>query len=155
MATPRIWSAYLLAGSLGLALCAATTPVSAQEEDKGMCARIAEEVAENAALQAEISAKQTQGVSAADMTHELLQAGFPPSQVVNQVLTAFGTEEANTVREVVSAAVFETKSVGVTAVRAGAVCAGADTRTVEQAIRHAIANLSGVSETDGIKASPN
>ena len=155
MATPRLWSAYLLAGSVGLALCAATAPVGAQERDKGSCAKIAEEVAQNAALQAEIAAKQAQGLSAADMTHELLQAGLPPSQVVNQVLAAFGTEEANTVREVVTAAVFETKSVGIPAVRAGAVCAGADTTTVAQAIAQAIANLSGVTETDGIKASPN
>ena len=74
---------------------------------------------------------------------------------LDQVLATFGTEVANTVREVVTAAVFETKSVGVTAVRAGALCAGSNPRTVEQAIRHAIANLSGVSETDGVKASPN
>jgi len=155
MATPRRWPAYLLAGSAALALWSAAVPLTAQQEDEGVCARIAEEVAENAALQAEITAKQEQGVSAADMTHELLQAGFPPAQVVNQVLAAVGTSEANTVREVVTAAVFETKSVGANAVRAGALCAGADPRTVEQAIRHAIANLSGVSETDGIKASPN
>jgi len=154
MAKLRHWSACLLAGSVGLALW---TTVHANDQDpgKGMCARIAEEAAENPALEAAIQARQEQGVGAADITHDLLQAGFPPSQVVNRVLEAFGTAPANTVREVVSAAVFETKSVGVTAIRSGALCAGSDPRTIEQAIRHAIANLSSVSETDGIRASPN
>ena len=152
MAKQQLWSACLLAG---LALYAAPLPVNAEDEAKGRCARIAEQVAENTALQAEIAAKQEEGIGAANMTHELLQADFPPSLVVNQVLAAFGITESSTIREVVTAAVFETQSIGVTAIRAGALCAGADPTTVEQAIRHAIANFSGITETDGIKASPN
>ena len=155
MARVQVWPVFFMAGAVAFGAISPSTSAIAEDEEKGLCAQVVEEVEANPALQAQLDALVAQGVDAGAATQALLQAGFPISAVVNRVIAEFGASDQDVVRSVVNAAVFETQQFGVHFIRTGAACAHADIVAVNQAIRIGLANLSGISQTDGIKASPN
>jgi hypothetical protein len=155
MTRVKSWSAFLIAAPMGFGALLPSTSAIAADEQVGLCGQVVEQVEANPELKSQMDELIAQGADAGAVTRALLQAGFPLSAVVNQVIAAFGAADRELVESVVEAAVFETQQFGVSFIRAGAACAGADIAAVNQAIRTGLANMSGVSQTAGEPASPN